>query len=79
MTTNLETLEERVRTVAERLRALHGERERAGTEADALRQQVTELQTERDRLSGGLSEHARRTRIDEVSALLREAIEELRD
>lgn len=79
MTTNLEILEERVRKVAERLRALHGERDRAGTESDELRQQVTELQKERDRLSGGLSEHARRTRVNEVSALLREAIEELRD
>jgi len=79
MSTHLETLEERVHAVAERLRTLTGGRDRTHAESESLQQQVTELQNERDRLSGGLSEHARRTRIDEVSALLREAIEELRD
>jgi len=79
MNADLAMLEERVRATVERLRVLDADRARLTDELDGLRRQMSNLREENKKLSGGLSETERATRIRRVEAALSETIEALRE
>lgn len=78
MESTIKLLEDRVRTVIERLRSLREERNGLEADLESMRRRVADTEQEQQKLSVNGTRDERDRRLGDVAAALQKAIEELR-